>query len=574
MEIETLRHSISHVLAAAVKELYPTVKFGIGPAIEDGFYYDFEFKSPISDSDLPKIQKKMIEIIKRNKKFQKEVISVAKAKQLFKDQKYKLELIFDLSKEDKKISIYHLGNFTDLCKGPHLKSTSEIPNGCFQLIKLAGAYWKGSEKNKMLTRIYGVAMESKTALDKYLIQLEEAKKRDHRVLGEKLELFLIDDEVGAGLPIWMPKGEALIKAIEKYLYEELRKAGYQWLRSPHIANIQLWKTSGHWGFYRENMYSPIQVDEEQYMLKPMNCPFHIKVYNKHIRSYKDLPIRYAELGTVYRYEKSGVLHGLTRVRGFTQDDAHIYCTPEQLEKELLSTIKLGIKMLKDFGFKEYDIYLSTKPKEKHVGSDEIWVKATKALENALKALKLKYSVDVGGGAFYGPKIDIKIKDSIGRPWQCTTIQADFNLPDRFKMSFINKNGQRQEPIMVHRALLGSIERFVGVLIENYAGAFPLWLSPVQMWVLPIGKTNNKYAKEVYEELSNNGFRVELKDEDETIGKKIREAEIQRIPYMIVLGDKEMNSKKISVRDRNTKKITILSLKSFLKNSQEQIDNKK
>ncbi|MDD5221397.1 MAG: threonine--tRNA ligase [Candidatus Pacebacteria bacterium] len=574
MEIETLRHSISHVLAAAVKELYPTVKFGIGPAIEDGFYYDFQFLSPISDSDLPKIQKKMVEIIKRNDKFIHEIVTKEKAKAIFKDQKYKLELISDLAKEDQKISIYHLGNFTDLCKGPHIKSASEIPNGCFQLIKLAGAYWKGSEQNAMLTRIYGIAMESKTALDKYQKQLEEAKRRDHRILGEKLELYLIDDEVGAGLPIWMPKGEALIKAIERYLYEELRKAGYKWLKSPHIANIQLWKTSGHWGFYRENMYSPIQVDEEQYMIKPMNCPFHIKVYNKKIRSYKELPIKYAELGTVYRYEKSGVLHGLNRVRGFTQDDAHIYCTPEQLEKELLSTLKLGIKMLKDFGFKNYDIYLSTKPEDKHVGSDEIWVKATKALESALKALKLKYSVDVGGGAFYGPKIDIKIKDSIGRPWQCTTIQADFNLPDRFKMEYIDKNGQRQEPIMIHRALLGSIERFVGVLIEHYAGAFPLWLAPEQMWVLPISKANNKYAKEVFEELNNNGFRVELKDEDETIGKKIREAEIQKIPYMIVLGDKETKSKKISARDRNTKKTSTLSLKSFIKNSKELIDNKK
>ncbi len=574
MEIETLRHSISHVLAAAVKELYPTVKFGIGPAIEDGFYYDFGFNSPMSDSDLPKIQKKMVEIIKRNDKFVQEIVTKEKAKEIFKDQKYKLELIFDLAKEEQKISIYHLGNFTDLCKGPHIKSTSEIPNGCFQLIKLAGAYWKGSEQNAMLTRIYGIAMESKTALDKYLNQLEEAKKRDHRVLGEKLELYLIDDEVGAGLPIWMPKGEALIKAIERYLYEELRKAGYQWLKSPHIANIQLWKTSGHWGFYRENMYSPIQVEEEQYMLKPMNCPFHIKVYNKKIRSYKELPIKYAELGTVYRYEKSGVLFGLNRVRGFTQDDAHIYCTPEQLEKELLSTLKLGIKMLKDFGFKNYDIYLSTKPETKHVGSDEIWVKATKALESALKALKLKYSTDVGGGAFYGPKIDIKIKDSIGRPWQCTTIQADFNLPDRFKMIYIDKDGQRKEPIMIHRALLGSIERFVGVLIEHYAGAFPLWLAPEQMWVLPISKANNKYAKEVFEELNNNGFRVELKDEDETIGKKIREAEIQKIPYMIVLGDKETKSKKISVRDRNTKKTTTLSLKSFIKNSKELIEKNK
>ena len=577
MDLEILRHSLSHIMASAVQELYPTVKFGIGPAIEDGFYYDFDFgknQSPISNADLPKIEKKMIEIIQRKEKFQKEFIDLNSAKETFKNEPYKLDLIQELKTEKEKISIYRLGKFFDLCKGPHLESSSQVPVGCFKLTKVAGAYWRGSEKNPMLLRIYGIAMESKKSLDEYLSRLEEAKKRDHRILGEKLELFLMDEEVGAGLPIWMPKGETLIKIIERYLYEELKKAGYQWLKSPHIASLQLWKTSGHWGFYRESMYSPIEVENEQYILKPMNCPFHIKVYNKKIRSYKDLPIRYAELGTVYRYEKSGVLHGLTRVRGFTQDDAHIYCMPEQLEKELLATLKLAIKMLKDFGFKEYDIYLATKPTEKYVGTDQIWEKATKALKYALDALKLEYKMDEGGGAFYGPKIDIKIKDAIGRPWQCTTIQADFNLPDRFKMEFINEKGQRQEPIMIHRALLGAMERFVGILIENYAGAFPVWLSPIQASVIPIGTKHKKYAKAIFDKLQEADIRAELKDHDDTIGKKIREAEMQKIPFMIVIGDKEMKSKKISVRDRKTQKTTSLSLNGFIKKVNELIAKKR
>jgi len=573
MKIDTLRHSLAHVLAYAVQELYPGTKFGIGPTTEFGFYYDFDLPSQLSEKDLKKIEKRMKEIIKRNESFRKEYISPQKAKEIFKNQPYKLELIQDLKKEGAKISIYKLGKFIDLCKGPHLKSTKQIPIDSFKLIKIAGAYWKGSEKNPMLTRIYGVAFESKKGLDEYLHMLEEAQKRDHRILGQKLELFLFDEEVGAGLPLWLPKGAILRKVIENYLYEELNKAGYQWIISPHIANIKLWKTSGHWDFYRENIYSPITIENEQYLLKPMNCPFHVKVYNSKIRSYRDLPLKFAELGTVYRYEKSGVLHGLTRVRGFTQDDAHIICTPEQLFVEIEALVRLAVKMLKTFGFKDFEIYLATQP-EKYIGTKTNWNKATKALKVALNKMKLKYKIDRGGGAFYGPKIDIKIKDSLGRPWQCTTIQVDFNLPQRFQMTYIDKNGKKKEPIMIHRALLGSMERFIGVLLEHYAGALPLWLSPVQVWVVPIGSSHKKYAKEITEKLRNEGIRTELKDEQETVSKRIRQGELQKIPYIIVVGDKEVKAKKIRIRQRHRGDIGICSFKEFLNKIKMEIEKKK
>jgi threonyl-tRNA synthetase len=591
MKIETLRHSLAHVMAYAVQELYPGTKFGIGPVIEDGFYYDFDFReakvvNPKSEirnpkqiqnsnaqnskqkfkvtlEDLPKIEEKMREIIKRGEMFKKEFITPKKAKEIFKDQPYKLELIDELSKEGSKISIYQVGSFIDLCRGPHLRSTKQIPLDSFKLVKIAGAYWKGDENNPMLTRIYGVAFQTKKELNDYLNRVEEAKKRDHRILGQKLEFFIFDEEVGAGLPLWLPKGATLRRVIEDYLHEELKEAGYQWVVSPHIAHLDLWQTSGHWNFYRENIYSPIEIDKEKYLIKPMNCPFHVKIYNFKVRSYKDLPLRFAELGTVYRYEKSGVLHGLTRVRGFTQDDAHIFCTPDQLSEELLKTLKLGIKMLKTFGFKEYDIFLSTRP-QKYVGSQKIWEKATNSLKYALSSMKLDYKIDPGGGVFYGPKIDIKIKDSLGRPWQCTTIQVDFNLPQRFKMTYIDKKGKKKEPIMIHRALLGSMERFIGVLLEHYEGALPFWLSPVQVWVIPIGSAHHKYAKEVVKQLAENDIRVELKDEKETVSKKIREGELQKIPYMIVVGDKEVKEKKIRVRARKKGDVGMMKLIDFIK----------
>lgn len=562
MKIETIRHSLAHILAATIQELFPGTKFAIGPAIENGFYYDFDFLSPISENDLKRIEEKMKGLIKENIKFQKKIISKKEAQKIFKEQPYKLELIKELTK-DKLVSIYQTNNFTDLCQGPHLKSTKEINSEAFKLTKIAGAYWKGDEKNKMLTRIYGLAFETKKELESYLFLQAEAEKRDHRILGQKLELFILDEEVGTGLPLWMPKGTILRKAIEKYLNQELSQEGYQWLTTPHIGNLNLWKTSGHWNLYRENMYSPIRIDEEEYMIKPMNCPFHVKIYQAKIHSYRELPIKYAELGTVYRYERSGALHGLTRVRGFTQDDAHIICTPEQLTLEVEKLLSHGLKILKTFGFKNYDIYLSTRP-EKFAGTEKGWQRATNILKDILKKKKLKYQIDPGGGVFYGPKIDIKIKDSLGRPWQCTTIQVDFNLPEKFNITFVNERGEKEQAIMIHRALLGSLERFIGVLIEHYSGAFPLWLAPEQIWIIPIGASHQKYAEAVNQQLLTIGLRTKIKNENETMSKKIREGEIQKIPYLLIVGDKEIKTRSVSLRERDKGDIGSIKLTEFLK----------
>ncbi len=558
MKTETIRHSLAHILAYAVQELYPRTKFGMGPSIENGFYYDFDLAKPIKLEDLPKIEKKMKEILKQNIVFKKKTISKKEAQKLFKTQPYKLELI----KELKRITIYQSGKFIDLCSGPHVKSTKEIPVNSFELTKTAGAYWKGSEKNPMLTRIYGLAFKNKKELANYLRKEQEAEKRDHRVLGQKLELFLFDEEVGAGLPIWLPKGAVLRHIIENYLYQELSKQGYKWLSTPHIGNLKLWKRSGHWNFYKEYLYSPIKIENEQYLLKPMNCPFHVKVYGYKIRSYKDLPLRFAELGTVYRYERSGVLHGLTRVRGFTQDDAHIICTPDQIAEEIEKLVKYGLQILKAFGFKDYDIYLATRPK-KYTGTLKDWQRAENSLKYVLKKLKLKYQIDPGGGVFYGPKIDIKIKDSLGRPWQCTTIQFDFNLPERFKMTYIDQKGRKRRPYMVHRALLGSIERFIGVLLEHYAGALPFWLSPFQIWIIPIGSRHKKYAQAIGDQLLNMGLRLEIKDENETVSKKIREGELQKIPYMLIVGSEEIKGKTVRLRQRGKGDIGVMKLDEFI-----------
>ncbi len=580
-KIETIRHSLAHILAAAVQELYPGTKFGIGPAIENGFYYDFEFKRSLAPRDLPKIEKKMRELIKKNLKFVKKNISKAEAKKKFRDQPYKLEISEELSEtrvsdsyqRPGSLSIYRVGDFVDLCRGPHIKSTLQLHSGqtkeiieAFKLTKIAGAYWKGEEKNPMLTRIYGLAFETEKELKDYLKLQLEAEKRDHRLLGQKLELFIFDQEVGAGLPLWLPKGAVLRKIIENYLYEELSSQGYNWLCTPHIGKLALWKKSGHWDFYKENLYSPIKIEGEEYLLKPMNCPFHLKVYNSKIRSHKELPLKFAELGTVYRYEKSGVLHGLTRARGFTQDDAHIICKPGQIAEEVEKLLKYGLKILKKFGFKDYNIYLSTRP-EKYAGSEKDWQKATSTLKYALKKLKLKYRIDPGGGVFYGPKIDVKIKDALAREWQCTTIQFDFNLPERFKMTYVNEKGEKQKPFMIHRALLGSIERFIGVLLEHYQGALPFWLSPVQIWIIPVGSRNKKYSKELSSFLKKelSSLRIEIKNENETVSKKIREAEIQKIPYVLVVGDKEMEAKAVRVRERQRGDIGMMSLSNFIKN---------
>ncbi len=560
MKIETLRHSLSHVLAYAVQSLFTGTKFGIGPAIENGFYYDLDLQNKINLEDLPKIEKEMKEIIKKGIKFKKKIISKEEAKKLFKNQPYKLELIKELP--NKTVSVYQSGDFIDLCKGPHIKSTKEIPVDSFKLTKTAGAYWRGNERNPMLTRIYGLAFQTKKELTNFLKKEIEAEKRDHRELGQKLELFLFNEEVGAGLPLWLPKGETLRRIIENYMYEELLSVGYQWVRTPHIGRLDLWKTSGHWELYRENMYSPIEIDKDKYLIKPMNCPFHVKIYQSKIRSYKDLPIKYAELGTVYRYERSGVLHGLTRVRGFTQDDAHIWCTPDQLSEEITKLLKHGFKILKTFGFKDYTIHLSTRP-EKYAGTEKDWKKATNSLKYVLNKLKLKYQTDIGGGVFYGPKIDIKIKDSLGREWQCTTIQVDFNLPERFKITYIDKKGTKRTPIMIHRALLGSLERFIGVLIEHYTGNFPVWLSPIQVWVIPVGSGHRKYAEKVAETLKKYGLRVELKDTAETVSKKIRGGETQKLPYMLVMGSKEIAAKSVRVRQRIKGDIGMMKLIKFI-----------
>jgi len=565
-EIDKIRHSLAHIMAAAVQEIYPGVKFGIGPAIENGFYYDFDFPSPISENDLKKIERKMQELIKENIKFEKKLISKKEAKKIFKDQPYKLELIEKIP--GKNVSIYKSGKFLDLCKGPHIKSTKEIDPAGFKLTRVSGAYWQGNEKNPMLTRIYGLAFKTKKQLKEFLEKEKEAEKRDHRVLGKKLDLFHIDENIGPGLVLWHPKGALLKRLIENYALDEYLKNGYQLVCTPHIAKLNLWETSGHTKFYKENMFPPLHMAElkeeekDDYQIKPMNCPFHIAIYKTKIRSYRDLPIRYTELGTVYRYEKSGVLHGLTRVRGFTQDDAHIFCTPEQLSQELTSVLKLTFKMLKKFGLKNLNVYLSTKPK-KFVGDEKIWHKAEKSLKYALEKVKSKYTLDKGGGAFYGPKIDIKIKDALEREWQCTTIQVDFNLPERFDVTYIDQKGKKKRPIMVHRALLGSLERFIGVLLEYHEGDLPFWLSPIQVWIIPLGKKHLKYAEQVMKKLEERGIRTELKDEKETVSKKIREGEIQKIPYLLVIGDREINSKTVRVRKRKKGDMGEMKVEQFI-----------
>jgi len=568
--IDKIRHSLSHIMAYAVKDIFRDVKFGIGPVIENGFYYDFDLKNSLTPEDLPKIEKRMRELIKQNIKFEKSLKTKAEASKLFTKQPYKLELIKEL--KSKKATIYKSGNFTDLCAGPHIKSTKEINPKAFKLVKIAGAYWRGSEKNKMLQRIYGVAFETKHEMEDYLKQIEEAEKRDHRILGQKLDLFSIDEEVGPGLILWHPKGALLRQIIEDYWIKEHFANGYELLKSPHIGRIKLWQTSGHTSFYKENMFGPMEVEKDLYLIKPMNCPFHMKIYKTKSRSYRELPLRWAELGTVYRYERSGVLHGLTRVRGFTQDDAHIICTPDQLADEVMTAVKFGIKLLKDFGFKDLNIYLSTRPK-KCVGTAKNWKKATNTLKYVLNKLKLKYQIDEGGGVFYGPKIDIKIKDSLGRDWQCTTVQFDFNLPERFELIYIDDKGKKQRPYMVHRALLGSLERFVGVLLEHHAGALPLWLSPIQIYVIPVGSKHENYAQKISKELMAGGFRVKIKKENETVSKKIREAEMQKIPYIIVVGDKEMNSDNLAVRTRGKKNIEIININEFIKKIKKELTPK-
>ena len=568
-ELETLRHSTAHIMAQAVKELYPETKITIGPAIKDGFYYDFDRDTTFTVEDLEKIEKKMREIIKSDLSFERIEVSKDEARKIFKDESYKIELINEIP--DEKVSIYKQGNFIDLCRGPHLLSTGKVKS--FKLLSLAGSYWRGSEKNKMLQRIYGTSFFTKDELEKYLHKLEEAKKRDHRKLGKELDLFSMDDEVGAGLVNWHPKGALVRYLIENFWREEHYKNGYQIVYSPHIAKVNLWHTSGHMDFYKENMYSPMDIEGMPYIVKPMNCPFHIKIYKSKLKSYRELPIRWAELGTVYRYERSGVLHGLLRVRGFTQDDAHIFCRLDQLSDEIERVLNFTLYMLRSFGFKDFDVYLSTRP-EGYVGTLSNWDKATDALKGALDKAGLKFEIDPGAGVFYGPKIDVKIKDSLERTWQCSTIQVDFNLPERFDVKYIGEDGSAHQPIMIHRALLGSLERFFGCLIEHYAGAFPLWLAPVQAKVMTITDKQNDYASVVLNQLLNSGIRGEADLRNEKVGFKIREAQLEKTPYMLIAGNKEVESKTVSVRKRDGTDMGAMGIEKLVEILKEEINSKK
>jgi len=546
--IEIYRHSSAHLLAAAVTELFPDAQCGIGPPTDDGFFYDFLVAKPFTPEDLVAIEKKMAHIVKQNRPIEKKLVPKAEALELFakRGQTLKCELIQEKSGDP--VQCYTMGEFMDFCLGPHLPSTKDIK--AFKLkAEPAAAYWKGKEGNPSMQRIYGYAFFTKEELDQHLFRIEEAKRRDHRKLGRELDLFSIQDETGAGLVLWHPKGGFVRKQIEDYWRDEHLAGGYDLVYSPHIARLDLWKTSGHTEYYKANMYSPIEIENVEYQLKPMNCPFHLTIYKSRLRSYRDLPYRWAELGTVYRFERSGVLHGLMRVRGFTQDDAHIFCRPDQLEDEILRVLDFVTKILRTFGFDRYDIYLSTKP-EKASGSDEQWAVATEALRKALESRGLAYVVDPGEGVFYGPKIDIKIKDALDRSWQCSTIQVDFHNPTRFKLEYIAEDGRAHQPVMVHRALLGSLERFFGVLVEHYAGAFPLWLAPVQAVVVPVSEKQQPYAREVGEALRRLGVRVEVDDRNEKLGYRIREAQVQKVPYMLVVGDKEVEAKSVSVRHRH------------------------
>ncbi len=567
---EIFWHSSAHLMAHAVKRLYPKTKFGIGPSIDDGFYYDIDIDHTISPEDFEKIEAEMQKIVDEDYPIIRKEWKKEDAIQFFKkmNDDLKLDLLTDL---EGNISTYSQGDFTDLCRGPHLPSTGRIGKH-FKLLNVAGAYWRGDEKNKMLQRLYATSYPKKKMLVEHLHRLAEAKKRDHRKLGRELDLFSIQENIGNGLILWHPKGARIRHLIEEFTINEHYKNGYELVNTPHIAKLDLWETSEHTGFYQEYMFSPMDVDKVNYQLKPMNCPFHITIYQSQIRSYRDLPIRFFELGTVYRYERSGVLHGLMRVRGFTQDDAHIFCTSEELNLEILRVLNFTLYILRTFGFSEYEIYLSTQP-EKHVGSDENWEKATEALRLALEKSELDWEFDPGEGVFYGPKIDIKIKDSLGRSWQCSTIQVDFNLPERFKVEYIGEDGHPHQPIVIHRALMGSVERFFGVLIEHYAGAFPLWLAPVQVKILPISERHHDYAVKIHNTLLNKELRVEVDLRNEKVGYKIREAELNKIPYMVIIGDQEKEDQIISVRQKGRGDLGKMSTENFLTRLKKEIEDK-
>jgi threonyl-tRNA synthetase len=566
-------HTTSHIMAQAIEELFPGAKFGVGPPIENGFYYDVDSEHRFTDEDLKKIEDKMLEIAKRGLKTVREELKRQDAIEYFKKSRidpYKVEILEDIAKNEDVVSLYHQGGFTDLCRGPHMPTTAKLKN--VKLLHVSGSYWRGDSDRQQLQRIYGISFPKKKDLDNYLHFLEEAEKRDHRKLGKQLDLYSTHEEAGAGLVYWHPNGAMIRMQLEDFWRKAHLEGGYELLYTPHMGKSWLWETSGHLGFYKDSMYAPMIVDEQQYYMKPMNCPFHIMIYKTHLRSYKDLPLRWAELGTVYRYEKSGVLHGLLRVRGFTQDDAHIFCTHEQIESEIIEVLRFARSIFTALGFETMNYYLATKP-EDSVGDVALWKKAEDSLVNALKNEGLSYEVDEGGGAFYGPKIDIKIKDALGREWQLSTIQFDFNMPQRFDMKYIGEDGKEHQPFMVHRALLGSMERFFGILIEHYAGAFPLWLAPVQAAIIPITDNQLDYAKELKAEFKKAGIRIELDDRREKMGYKIRDWETKKVPYMIVIGDKEKESGGITVRAHKKGDLGSFKLSDFIKSMLTEIETK-
>ena len=571
MDLSTLRHSCSHIMAQAVKELWPRARLAIGPSIEDGFYYDFDKKEPFSEDDLAKIEKKMLEIIQKDEPFIRQELDRQEAKELFQkmQEPYKVELIDGLG--DNVVSIYKTGEgFLDLCRGPHVNSTGQVK--AFKLLSVAGAYWHGIETNPMLQRVYGACFETKRELDEYLNNLEEAKKRDHRKLGPALGLFdIYHEKAGAGLVFYHPKGAILRRIIEDYEKDEHLRRGYQMVITPHIMQQELWQTSGHYDFYRQNMYT-FKIEEREFVLKPMNCPGHILIYKSSLRSYRELPLRLFELGTVYRHERTGVLHGLLRVRGFTQDDAHIFCQPEQLKEEIKKIVDFVFSAMRDFGFNDVSIELSTRPKDS-IGRDDDWQRATSALEDSLKEKGLAYDINEGDGAFYGPKIDIKLKDALKRKWQCATIQCDFALPARFDLKYVDNEGKERQPVMLHRVILGSLERFLGALVEHYAGAFPLWLAPAQVMVIPIRKEDEGYAGGIKEKLLAEGIRVDLDAGNETLTKRIRNAELAKYPYIIVAGQKEAQAQKIAVRKRGSGDLGQMGMDEFIGRMRQEIESK-
>ena len=541
-----IRHSAAHVMADVVTTMFPEAKLGIGPPTDDGFYYDFLVEEPFSEQDLSRIEKRMRWVVRQNHTFEYHEYPRDVAEEMNAAEPLKMEIIDEIP-EDEKITTYKHGKFEDLCAGPHVESTGRIP--AFKLLSVAGAYWRGDENRPMLQRIYGTAFESKDALDEHLDRIEEAKKRDHRLLGRQLDLFSIHEETGPGLIIWHPKGSRTRGIVEDFWREQHRKHGYELVYTPHIGRASLWETSGHLDFYKENMYAAIEMEGQDYYLKPMNCPFHVMYYQNDLRSYRELPMRIGELGTVYRYERGGVVQGLLRVRGMTQDDAHIFCRPDQVEDEVNGVLDLTFFLMSSFGFSDYDIMLSTRP-EKAVGEDDRWELATESLRKTLVERGIDYQIDEGGGAFYGPKIDIHIRDAIGRLWQITTVQFDFNLPERFGLTYIGEDGKEHRPYMVHRALLGTMERFMGVLIEHYAGAFPVWLAPVQAVVIPIADRHVEYAQDLKARLEASNVRVDVDDGNDRMNAKIRNAQLQKVPYMLVIGDREIEAGAAAVRLRS------------------------